>query len=1748
MNSKFLLAVPAVAIALVVSALGSKPAAAAACDADTAGTSLAQCSFETPALSAGSLSYNPTGSAWTFSTGSGLASNGSAFSNPAAPDGTQVAFIQGTGTVSQSISGWQSGTAYTLTLSAARRGNGVGNNDVKILVDATALGTFKPRDTTYTDWSVNFTTTAGTHTLEFLGLDSVGGDNTAFIDDVRLDTAAAATPCTHAAGTTITQCGFESPAMGSGNAGYANTTADSWSVGTMGTVWNFSGSGAGIAQNSNVYPSSNPVAPEGTQVAFIQGTGSASQSVSGFQASTVYTLTVAAARRVNNGGNEDVKVTLDGTTIGTFKPRDTTYTDWSVNFSTTAGTHAIGFTGIDSAGGDNTALIDNLRLDHAAAPVACASAAGTSLTQCGFETPALGSGNVGFAAPAADGWSVGSMGTAWTLSGGGAISTNGSLYTNGNPAAPEGTQVGLIQTIGTISQSVSGFRIGAAYVLTVSAAGRTNYGYNDLAVQLGNLTVATFTPNSASYSDYTVRFTATATTQTLTFSGLDSGGGDRTTFIDNIRLNFFTLTGGSYAGSQTYGQGGGSCPCAGLGRQGDPVNTATGNFTESSTDISIAGRSYPLAFSRTYNSATAATSGPLGYGWQLGLGMSLSGTNGNPVTITQEDASTVDFTYSAGTYTPLAPRYIAILTWNSASSTWTFKRRNRDTYTFNSSGQLTQVTDLNGYQTTYSYTGGNLSSVADPGGRALTIAWTSGKIGSVTDANVTPNRTVTLQYNDGNGNLTDVIDVLGGHTQFTYDTAHRITVIKDPNCYSLVHGGTCPGIQLHYDANGRVDWQKDQLNRQTSFDYTSIVGGTKTTDPRGNVVVDYFTDGMRTAETKGYGTSSAATWTYSYDNNTMALLAETDPLGHTTRYTVDSNGNTLTKTDPLNHLETWTYNSLNQVLTDQDPNGVTTTYTYDSSGNLTKQSRPLNGSTNQAITYAYTDASHPGDVITMTDADGKVWTYHYDANGYRDAVTDPLSNKNTYVYNGDGFKTSMVTPLGNVTGCGCASQYTASVTYDAAGDVLSTTDALGHGVGNAYDKDRNLSSTTDPDSHQTSYTYDYANERTVVTRADTTTLVTDYFSDGTVQDQKDGKNNAILTYGYDALARVASTTDALNNVTSFTYDGAGNELTKQDPGGNCGANPQTGCTTLTYDAANELKSITYSDGVTPNVTNITYDGDGQRTGMTDGTGTSNWVLDNLHRLTSYTNGNGAQVQYSYNLRNLPTTITYPGSLNVIRGYDDAGRWTSVQDWLSNTTSFGYDGNSNLTTDTLPSGAGVVDTFGYDAADRLMSISDVKGGTTTVFGATYTRDNANQLVSDSSTPAATGAYKYTTLNQVCYAGSSSSSACSSPPSGATAYAYDPADNLTQMTSTQQVFNGADQLCWTAATSGSCASPPSGATTYSYDTRGNRTMISPPSGGATTLSYDQANRLTGYGSSAIYAYNGDGLRMSKTVSGTTSQFLWDVTSNVPLLIKDGSTAYIDGPTGLPSEQINGSTALWLHHDQLGSIRLATDASGSNQATYTFDAYGKVTATSGTIANPFGFAGQYRDAESSLYYLRARYYDPATAQFLSRDPAVAANLEPYAYVRDNPLNATDPSGLFGWDDLKHIANGVVHAPFAVAHSVVLNVESVVSTAFYAPYWGAYHVNKDWWPNAPQPVKSVMSGVQRGGLWLDKGFDSFQQWSGYPGATQNDEAQTVNYFPSAIYPTFDCNGDWHQNKFVYGQKTYGPGRGPNGHEDYAD
>ncbi len=111
----------------------------------------------------------------------------------------------------------------------------------------------------------------------------------------------------------------------------------------------------------------------------------------------------------------------------------------------------------------------------------------------------------------------------------------------------------------------------------------------------------------------------------------------------------------------------------------------------------------------------------------------------------------------------------------------------------------------------------------------------------------------------------------------------------------------------------------------------------------------------------------------------------------------------------------------------------------------------------------------------------------------------------------------------------------------------------------------------------------------------------------------------------------------------------------------------------------------------------------------------------------------------------------------------------------------------------------------------------------------------------------------------------------------------------------------------------------------------------------------------------------------------------------------------------EQINNttSTVLYLHHDQQGSTRLLTGSTGKTEATFTYDAYGNLTGHTGTATTPLGYDGQYTSSDTGLIYLRARSYDPATAQFLSVDPKTETTGTIYGYSENDPLTNEDPTG---------------------------------------------------------------------------------------------------------------------------------------------
>jgi RHS repeat-associated protein len=190
---------------------------------------------------------------------------------------------------------------------------------------------------------------------------------------------------------------------------------------------------------------------------------------------------------------------------------------------------------------------------------------------------------------------------------------------------------------------------------------------------------------------------------------------------------------------------------------------------------------------------------------------------------------------------------------------------------------------------------------------------------------------------------------------------------------------------------------------------------------------------------------------------------------------------------------------------------------------------------------------------------------------------------------------------------------------------------------------------------------------------------------------------------------------------------------------------------------------------------------------------------------------------------------------------------------------------------------------------------------------------------------------------------------------------------------------------------------------------------------------------------YTYNGDSLRVSKTVAGITTTAAYDFSGHLPVQIEDGPNAYIYGPDDVPVEEITADgSAHYLSQDQQDSTSNVTDINGNAEAAFSYDPYGNATETSGTWLTPFMYDGQYTDAESGLQYLRTRYYDPSTAQFLTVDPIVDTTGIPYSYAAEDPLDRGDPTGRVTLKQIFHDALDLAAVPI------------------YAPYYAAYQVGR--------------------------------------------------------------------------------------------
>ncbi|HXN53633.1 MAG TPA: RHS repeat-associated core domain-containing protein [Candidatus Acidoferrum sp.] len=570
----------------------------------------------------------------------------------------------------------------------------------------------------------------------------------------------------------------------------------------------------------------------------------------------------------------------------------------------------------------------------------------------------------------------------------------------------------------------------------------------------------------------------------------------------------------------------------------------------------------------------------------------------------------------------------------------------------------------------------------------------------------------------------------------------------------------------------------------------------------------------------------------------------------------------------------------------------------------------------------------------------------------------------------------------------------------------------------AYDTGDRLKTITYPDTTTTTFNYDSRGRRTSVTDQNGKTTTYAYDDADRLTSVTDPANN-VTTYGYDTENNLTSIKDAINHTTSFTYDAFGRVTKTTFPSGYIETYNYDAVGNLTgktdrknqligyvYDGLNRLTQKSYPDTTT---VNYTYDLDSRLTQVTDPTGTYQFTFDNMGRLTSastsyaFLTARNFTTGYSYDAASNRTGFTDPESGSATYVYDTLNRLQTLTppSAFSGTGSFGfsYDALSRRTQMTRPNN--VATNYAYDNLSRLQSVLHQLSGST-IDGATYTVDNTgNRTAKTDQRAAVTSNYAYDAIYEL--------TGVTQGTNTTESYTYDPVGNrLSSLGVSPYSVNASNQLTSTPSTS------------YTYDNNGN-TLTKVVGTNSTSYSWDFENRLSSVtlpstGGTVTFAYDPFGRRIKKVTSTTTSIFAYDGDNLVEETNSSGAAVarYSQGlHTDEPLAMLRSGATSYYQADGLDSVTSLSNAAGALAQTYTFDSFGKQTASSGSLTNPFQYTSREFDVETNLQFSRNRYYDPATGRFLSEDPiGFDGGGNFYAYGQNSPINESDPDGLTGKD----------------------------------------------------------------------------------------------------------------------------------------
>jgi RHS repeat-associated protein len=672
-----------------------------------------------------------------------------------------------------------------------------------------------------------------------------------------------------------------------------------------------------------------------------------------------------------------------------------------------------------------------------------------------------------------------------------------------------------------------------------------------------------------------------------------------------------------------------------------------------------------------------------------------------------------------------------------------------------------------------------------------------------------------------------------------------------------------------------------------------------------------------------------------------ALYSVTDDLNHTYFYdiTAVTPYQLSTVTDPLGNAYLYAYNSAHQVVAFTDKEGHKTRVSYATGSNKIATLTDAKGAvtlfdyaSNQVTVtdpLKHTNTAqfdHDNVMVSATNAKGNRSFYQYDGNLNLLSIVPDLPENNdyfyrySYTYDSHNNLLTQTDPLGNVT----------TYTYNSTDDLLTQTDPNKGVTTNTYiDGGRHLlSTTTDKLSHVTTYTYDGRNRRASVKDSQGAISKFTYTPDNDLATVSTAKKE-ITTYTYDVAGRKVSEKSPLGNVLKYIYDDDNRLLSTTNPEGLVTAfeYDKNGLKTKQINPAGKFQLFTYDViGLLTKMTDETgattgyqYDALGNKVKMTDAKGKiTQFVYDELGQLTSSTDPSGATTTITYDDRGNPIKTVTPTHAVKTQTLDKKGQATSIAT-PETTATLSYDANGNLT-HTTSSLNNQVNTLSYDANNNIKQVDSSLKGTSSL---DYDSNN-NQVTT--TIPVGTVKTKYDLNQEV----TSISTTLKEDGKVITNTLVKDADSrLIQVKKSNGdaaliTYDGSGRV--STFTNSYKQGYPSDVTSYTYDAASNILTANSTIAGNQAYTYDDRGELlteTKDNNTTTYTYDRAGNRSTVTTANGLTRYAYEGEGDANRLLK------VTNPD---------KTNTAYTYDASGNVIEKTDASG--KTVYTYDSSNYLT----------------------------------------------------------------------------------------------------------------------------------------------------------------------------------------------------------------